>query len=259
MMTWLRDVLDAVLLRGAAFARIVARPDAFLRGLLVILAVALVAGLPTLVIDLVRGFEPPATIEPSELRPSVDLVPWLRTMGVPDAIAQQMVDGMDENALLGATIASQVQGLPTTLPRPLAQGMASIGRWLSQPFAPSPIPLVAASLATWLGYGIWVMLAAKLLGGRGTLAGFFGATGFFAAPHILSIFGRVPVAGGILAAVGVLWGLVIYVLATAVSHRLSAGRAVVAVFAPLIVLLLLGALMLFGFTLVLVALGLAAQ
>ena len=58
---------------------------------------------------------------------------------------------------------------------------------------PGGFPLAAVALGTWLGYGIWVMLFAKLLGGRSTLAGFFSTTALYAVPHLLSFFAFIPV------------------------------------------------------------------
>jgi hypothetical protein len=242
MKAWLRDILDALLLRSTALARVAARPDAFLRGLLVILAVALLAGLPTAVSGVIAGFGPPAVIEPSELQGDLTeslttIQPWLRSSGVPEAMLDQILGQIEDKVLLAGSIISQVQRADTIFPRPLAQGFTALGGWFSQPFANSPWPLATPTLATWLGYGVWVMLAAKLLGGRGTLHGFFGATAFFAAPYVLTIFSRVPVLGGILGVVACVWGLVIYIAATAASHRLSLGRAVLAVFLPVIALL----------------------
>jgi hypothetical protein len=247
MKSWLADILDALRLRGAALAAVAERPDAFMRGLLVVVAAALIAGLPALVSGIANGFRPVA-VEPVEIAPQVagafDMMrPWLRSSGLPDAVIDQIVETAQGNTLMAGQIATEIQQLPTALPRPVAQAFKSAGAWLSRPFAASPFPLATASLATWLGYGIFVMLFAKLLGGRGALHGFFGATGFYAAPHVLAIFLPVPVLGPILSFVGFAWGLVIYCVATAVSHRLSAGRALVAVFAPLIALLTLIALL----------------
>ncbi|MGE5602080.1 MAG: hypothetical protein ACM30E_03455 [Nitrososphaerales archaeon] len=249
MKSWLRDLLDALLLRGATLARVADRPDAFGRGLTVLLAVALFVGLPALVGDVIAGFQPPAIIEPSEVQPnpsaSIGLIrPWLRSAGVPEPVIDQLLQVAQGNAAMAGTIALQIDRLPTALPRPMARAFIGLGHWLSRPFANSPFPLAVAALSTWLGYGIWVMLVAKLLGGRATLHGFFGATAFFAAPHVLNIFAGIPVAGGILGAIAFVWGLIIYSIATGVSHRLPAGRALVAVFAPIVLLLTLIALVL---------------
>lgn len=242
MKTWLIDILDALLLRSVAFTRVAARPDAFLHGLLVIVVVALLGGAPVVVRDVIGGFGPPAVVEPSDLRnslaePLATLGPVLRIAGVPESMLDQILSQVEDSAVLAGSIVTQVQQADTALPRPLAQGLMALGRWLSRPFANSPWPLATATLATWLGYGVWVMLVAKLLGGRGTLHGFFGATAYFAAPHILTIFSGVPGVGSILTVVAWVWGVGVYVAATAASHRLSLGRAVLAVFVPFLVLL----------------------
>jgi hypothetical protein len=251
MKSWLRDLLDALLLRGATLARIADRPDAFFRGFVVLVAVALVAGLPALAGEIAGAFQPPVVVEPGDVQSgttaSLDVIrPYLRSAGMPESVIDEALQIAQGNTVMVGTIATQIDQLPTALPRPLARSFMGLGHWLSRPFANSPVPLAVAGLSTWLGYGIWVMLAAKLLGGRATLHGFFGATAFFAVPHVLNIFAGVPIAGGIFGAVAFLWGLVIYLVATGASHRLSAGRAIVAVFAPVVLLLTLVALVLLG-------------
>lgn len=250
MKAWLVDIRDALLLRSAAFARLQERPDAFFRGFTVIVMVALLVGLPAFVIDVVRGVGPAPVVEPTELQPDVHfdregLAPLLRAAGLPDALIEEALLRAEESTLLAGTIATELQKLPTALPRPIAETARAKGRWLSLPFASAGIPLTAAVLSTWLGYGIWVMLVARLLGGRATLHGFFGATAYFAAPHLLAVFDRVPVAGPVLSLVGAVWGLVVYVAATAVSQRLSISRAVLAVVLPLLVLVILLSFMIF--------------
>ncbi len=88
MRAWLRDLLDALLLRGASLARVADRRDAMFRGFTVLIAVALVAGLPVLAGEIVRGFQYPAAVEPSELEPgtaaTLDILrPWLQNSGLP--------------------------------------------------------------------------------------------------------------------------------------------------------------------------------
>jgi hypothetical protein len=96
------------------------------------------------------------------------------------------------------------------------------------------------------------MLVAKLLGGRATLARFFGTTALFAAPHVLNIFGPLPFVGALLGLLAFLWGVGIYVKATAVSHDLSGGRALLAVVLPVVVVLALGFVATTGFITLLV-------
>ena len=220
-----------------------------------ILAVALLTGLPAFVSDVIDGFSPAAVFEPSEFlenlaEPLARFRPWLQSAGVPQTMLDQILSQIEDNAVLAGSIAAQVQQADTAFPRPLAQGFMALGEWLSQPFANSPWPLATATLGTWLGYGVWVMLVAKLLGGRSTLHGFFGATAFFAAPHALAIFAGVPVLGSVLGVVAWIWGLIIYVVATAASHRLSPGRALLAVFLPVVALLTVLALLVLPISLI---------
>lgn len=263
MKSWLADILDALRLRGAALVAVAERPDAFMRGLLVVVAAALIAGLPALVSGVAAGFRP-AAVEPAEAQVDMTgafdmLRPWLNSSGLPQSAIDEIIQTAQSNTAMAGQIAAEIQQLPTALPRPVAEAFKSAGAWLSRPFAGSPFPLAAASLATWLGYGIFVMLFAKALGGRGTLHGFFGATGFFAAPHVLSILSPVPVLGPILGVVAFIWGVIIYAVATAASHRLSAGRALVAVFAPILAVFILFALSILVLSIFALLAGLGAQ
>ena len=112
------------------------------------------------------------------------------------------------------------------MPKPINTFFEQVGKWVSQPFTAGGFPLAAVALATWLGYGIWVMLFAKLLGGRGTLAGFFGVTALYAVPHLLSFFAFIPILGGILGLIAYFWGLAIYIKGTASSHQMTPGTSV---------------------------------
>lgn len=249
MKAWLRDLRDIVLLRTEAFARLSRRPDAFLLGFLAVVLVALVVGLPVLVSDLAtlrRAPEPADTATAlSEARQALESVaPALEALGIPAAVRDQALEALLQGFDLGLRLGSDIAALPTPLPRPVGALFRAVGGWVSRPFADSAFPLAVAALGTWLGYGIWVMLFAKSLGGRGTLHGFFGATGFFALPHLLRLFERVPVLGAILGIVAFLWGLAIYVKATAVSHELPVERAALAVVLPVLVAGVLVALLL---------------
>ncbi len=58
-------------------------------------------------------------------------------------------------------------------------------------------------------------------------------------PQLLNIFQRIPFLGGLLGFIAFLWGLAIYVKATAVSQKMSIERALLAVFVPILVAALL--------------------
>lgn len=247
MQAWLRELWSVALLRTDVFARLAARPDVFLRGFLVIVVVALAAGLPSLALDLVDGVQAAEPADSSVDRLSLDLpglAPLLEQMGVPAAERDQILAQVGQGFELGQRIATDIAALPTVLPQPAAAVFQAVGGWASRPFADGSFPLAAATLGGWLGYGVWVMLSARLLGGRGGMQGFFGVTALFALPHLLLLFGRVPILGGVLGVIAFLWGAAIYVKATAVSQRLSVGRAFLAVISPLLVVIVLIALLL---------------
>lgn len=249
MKAWLRDLWAAARLRTDVFAGLSARPDAFLRGFVVIVAVALVAGAPAFVLDLVGGLRVTEAADLVAARSEVlaaleSVMPVLEDMGLPAAERDELLAQITQGLDFGLRIGAETAALPTVLPQPLGAIFRAFGGWLARPFADSGFPLATAVLGTWLGYGVWVMLFAKLLGGSGTLHGFFGATALFALPHLLGVFARVPVLGAILGILAFVWGVAIYVKATAVSHGLSVERALLATVAPLLSLILLIALLL---------------
>lgn len=241
MKEWVRTLVDAALLRTEAFARFRDRGDVFFQGFLIVVAVALLAGLPGFVGGVVNAAVPrsaEAQLEEATARLDAALAqmePYLRSVS---PTAEEQVAQIVRAARLGIAAGVEIANLPALLPRPVGRLLAAFGLWLSLPFARSGLPLTAAALSIWLGYGIWVMLLAKLLGGRGTLAGFLGTSALYAVPHALTVFAFVPCLGPILGLVAVVWGAVIYVKATAVSHDLSGGRAAVAALVPAVALIL---------------------
>lgn len=146
----------------------------------------------------------------------------------------------------GFAIAADIQSMPYNvrfLPRWLERLLNALGSWLSTPLA---------WLGAWAWYALWVMLFAKLLGGRASLAKFLGATALFVVPHVLGVLtalldllGRVPVAGscfgvlsGLIGFAAAVWGIAIYVKATAVANEFSLGKATLATVLPIVVMLL---------------------
>ncbi len=252
MRTWLRDLWHAALLRTAVFDGLRSRPDAFLQGFIVIVVVALLAGLPAAVIDLAHGAGGALSVQESaeqenQVRASVDrALEGLNSMGVPAEIQAEIRTWAEVGAAVGAQVGAQAAALPTPLPRPIGSILQALGGWVSRPLADGGLPLAAAALGTWLGYGVWVMLFAKILGGQGTLHGFFGATALFAVPHTLNVFDRVPYLGTVLGVLAFFWGLAIYVKATAVSHELTFERALLAVLLPALLVAVGVAALIFG-------------
>jgi len=101
--------------------------------------------------------------------------------------------------------------------------LRSLGAFLSLPFG---------RLAGWIGYAMWVLLVAKLLGGRATVAQMLGATALYVAPHALDILSSVPCLGLVIGMVTTVWGIAIYVKAVAVANEFSISRAIAATVVP---------------------------
>lgn len=256
MRTWLRDLWHAALLRTGVFRDLSSRSDAFLRGFIVIVTVALLAGLPGAIMDLAsRLGEAQAATESAEaesqMRQNIDrLLAALNDLGLPVEAQAEIRLWAETSATVAARVAAEVATLPTPLPRPIGAILRATGDWVSRPLSDGGAPLAAATLGTWLGYGVWVLLFAKLLGGRGALHGFFGATALFAVPHVLNIFARVPYLGTALGIVAFIWGLLIYIKATAVSQELTFERALLATLLPVLLVALGVAVLIFGLLIV---------
>jgi hypothetical protein len=247
MKEWLIDVWAAARLRTDVIAALARKPDAFLHGTIIIIVVALLIGIPGFVHELSQVSRAGQVTEPAEtrtaLRDALEAVrPTVEELGIPAGIWTTIEDQIVANFGLGSQIGQQIEQLPTALPRPVGRFLRTLGHWLSTPFTATGLPLAVVGLAGWLGYGIWVMLAAKLLGGRATLHGFFGATALYAVPHVLDAFRWLPFIGGLLGFIALLWGAVVYIKATQVSHEFTFERALLAVLLPVIVLIGVGVL-----------------
>ena len=82
---------------------------------------------------------------------------------------------------------------------------------------------------------IWVLLFAKISGGRGGVNRFLGLTALYAVPNLLGFLGFIPFLGVVFSWVGVIWGWVVYVKAVQVSQEFSAGKAVLMAIIPVVV------------------------
>ncbi len=259
MKVWAMTLLEATLLKNEAFLRLIRRNDAFALGFLTILLAALIGGLPVFIADLVGAARPQsieADISAGFAEAERNLRSFLPMFGdLSSAERQAVLDQIEEGMELAVGAVRDVAALPRPLPQPTGEVFEAIGRYTSRPFADTGIPLAGATLATWLGYGIWVMLFAKLLGGRATLAAFFAATAVFAVPFVLQVFGVIPALAPVVTIIAFVWAIVIYIKATAVSHEFGAGQAVLAMLLPIVIVIIAAAL-LAAFVAALIGLGL---
>jgi len=135
-------------------------------------------------------------------------------------------------------------GLDQPMPGWLAAGLSALGEWINWPLR---------WLAVWIVYGALVMVANKTLGGHTTLQHFFAATGYAAAPLLLTALSPIPCLGALATLGAVGWALAVYIRANAQVTGLALSRSALAVLLPGPVLGLL-ALLLTGFLFALSAL-----
>ena len=230
---------DALLFRHEAYVRHVSRADALKRGLALLMLVTLLAGLVSLVVNVVTGLRPAdyeadlENLETSILEFFESVKPFIP---MPSDFERGFREGF-RAARPGMEIGMRIGELPTPLPKPIGTLLSNLGAFLSLPFS---------RLAGWVGYGIWVLLAAKLLGGRATISQSLAATALYAAPHILDILSPVPCMGGVLGLVATLWGIAIYVKALAVANDFHIWRAIIATLLPAVIMVVLALLGLAG-------------
>jgi hypothetical protein len=111
------------------------------------------------------------------------------------------------------------------LPRGITGFLNAVGGWLARS---------VAAIGGWLFYGSLVLIAVRLLGGKAKLPVFLGSVAVYIVPGLLAIFQPIPCIGFLLALIGTVWSIVVYVKATSVVTGLDLGRSAVAVVAPMI-------------------------
>lgn len=228
----LRLAADALTLKPEPYRRLAAEPS-LRRAVLIVLAVGLLLGLvqalvalPTLVRD------PVADVEAGLAGFRAGLDSARRGMAeqmTPEVAA--VFDLIDQSIEAFRPYLLRLVAIPAPLPSFVGRFFGWLGNWLSQPFA---------LLAKWLGISIWILLFARLLGGRGGLLPYLAASSLSVIPHLLAAFSFIPCLGGVLTAVGSIWGLVIQYKAVETTQNLSSGRAVAAVLLPYVLFLIVG-------------------
>jgi hypothetical protein len=223
----------AVILDDAAYQAWQERPNLFLRGILLVVAISLLAGLTSFGVNLVSRVRPVdvARID-AEVRNAIDQQIWRNpSLQNLDPETRQM---LDQTIQVVIPMVNALVNVRSPLPRPVAGFFEAVGGWLTAGLA---------ALSGWLFYGALVLVVANLLGGSARLPDFLGMVSLYAIPGLLGLFGPIPCAGALLALIGTIWGIVIYIKAVTVAARLDVGRAVLAFFAPAVILILLAILL----------------
>lgn len=203
-------------------------PDVVRRGMMVVLFVGLLVGAVRGASDAITSASPERTIE--AVRAQVTEIKG-QLLDNPNADPQiiQLINANEEAfyALLADVIA-----LPAPLPRPVQVAF----QWLA-----SVVSTPIAYLAGLLLAVVFTHIAARQLGGQGSIQQMLGLGALSVAPHALDALAFIPGIGPTLGLIAWGWGLVILVVATMVAHRLDSGRATIAV----LLFPLLGALLAF--------------
>lgn len=199
--------------------------DAFRKGVLLVVVITLLAGSLSFIVSTVRGVLPSRwDAQREKVENQISQVFEFLPIEM-DTKTERMIVGSIE---AGLDIGFEIAQLPTPLPRPVRAFLQALGGWITAPLL---------RLGAWMGYAFWVLLVAKLLGGRATLSQMLGCTALYVAPQILTILQVIPYLAAILGFVAFVWGLVIYIKATAVANELSLGRALLATILPAAVLI----------------------
>jgi hypothetical protein len=229
----LNTLLHVVILDDSAYKKWRERPNLFLRGIVLIAVVTLVAGLIVFAVDLVNRVQPvdAAAIEKGIRNRFEQQYRWNPAwQNTPPEVRQMMDDMIDVIVPMVTDLAS----VEAPLPRGISGFFQALGAYLSR---------VLAALGGWMFYGSLVLVVVNLLGGSAKLPHFLGMTSLYAIPGLLGLLQPIPCVGSLLVFVATIWSIIVYVKAVSVASELDLGRSVIAVLAPFLVILLLSILL----------------
>ena len=223
----LRMIRDILLLRDEAFQEFKTSPRVFERGLLIVLVVALLVGLVNLAAGLISDLRR-LPVQREQVKRAV-IESFQRGATYP--ADPELADMIETYIEAGIDIGFDIAALPTPLPRPVGTALQRAGAALSTPFL---------YLSGWtLFYTVLVLLAAKILGGQASVQKMLGCTALHVIPYILNVLGPIPWLGGLARAVAFIWGVLIFVKATAVANDITTERGLLATILPCAVALAL--------------------
>jgi hypothetical protein len=227
----LNTIWRAMILDDRAYQEWRERPNIFLRGIILILIVSLIGGLLAFAWRFVEGVRPvnEASIR-EDMQEAFDWQYQFNPAWQDPDMRRMMDEILDQIVPMVIDIAST----QAPLPRAFGGFFEAFGGWLSAGLA---------AIGGWLLYGALVLVVANWLGGSAPLREFLGTVALYSVPGLLGLLGPIPCIGFILALIGFVWGVVVYIKATSVATGLDGGRATVAVLAPAIILFLLAILL----------------
>lgn len=219
-------------------------PDVVRRGLLVVLFVGLLVGAVQGASALIGSATPERAV--AGVRAQVDEFVDGLTLGANSEQFQPVIQLVNENEEPFYELLTEVLTLPTALPWQVQLAF----RWLASVVS-TPLSYLAGLLVA----VVFTHMAARQLGGQGSIQQMLGLGALSTAPHALDALTFIPAIGPTLGFIAWAWGLAILVTATMIAHKLDSGRATMAVLLYPLLLGLLGFLAFCGLLVFAAALG----
>ena len=226
MSSLIRTLWRTVILDDDAYREWRERPNLFLRGIVLILIITLLAGLVSFAVNLWNQVSP---FDPQGIRDQIQESMDLQFRFNPVYEDPEVREMVEESIDAVISMVTDIMEIRSPLPRGFGGFFTALGSWLTR---------AAGAIGGWLFYGALVLLCVNLLGGTATLRQFYGTSALYAVPGLLAILEPVPCVGALLALVGTIWSIVVYIKATSEVSGLDGGRATVAVLAPAVVIIL---------------------
>lgn len=225
----------ALTLNRQAMLELRESPEVVRRGLLLVLFVGLLVGAVSSTSTLINTATPERTV--ATVRALVEEQKRQITLGPNAEQLQPLIQFVNENDEQFYALLEELLGLPTPLPSPFGAAF----RWLAG-IVSTPLSYLSGLLFA----VVFTHIAARQLGGQGSIQQMLGLGALSVAPHALDALNFIPVIGSLLGFIAWAWGLLILVVATAVAQRLDSARAAMAVLLYPLLLALLGFLVLCG-------------
>ena len=221
----LRTARGALLLDEETFVDFKASHNVFAQGVLLIVIVSLIVSLIGSAVQLVGGLTAlPFSVQRRSIEQEISRA--FRSLPDMDADMEMFEAMILDWTSIGLDIAESISHLPTPLPRPTGSILRAIGSTVSAPLQ---------ALGEWMCFTLIAFVVAKLMGGRATVQEMLGTTALYIIPHIAGVLNPITCLRTLTGVVATVWGIVIYVKATAVANDIDNGRAALAVFLPILV------------------------
>ena len=214
-----------LILDEGAFQEWRERPNVFLRGIVLIILISLLAGLVSFGIDLAARVSP---LNVDQIMGPMDQ--WYNYQSEWFEVDPEFARIWEGTLDVIVPMITDLSEVGAPLPKGVAGFFGAFGTWLSR---------ALAAIGGWLFYGTLVLLFVNALGGSAKLPEFLGTVALYVIPGLLLLLSDIPCVGWLLALIGTIWSIVVYIKATSVASDLDGGRAILAVVALFFALILL--------------------